>query len=179
MKKIIICSLILCLVPLSCFASERIWISESAGYLEIPDGFTEIVSDVEGQRNFVNSSLECVQIAVIYLKDIYPYLYELQIKQGKRNEPLYRNGGELSGVISEFVEIYNDMGTWSEISITNIGECAAVKGESETATMLSSINRYEVVTVVATHNNIYSQNRFIPTSFYPLEQPLHADPLEE
>lgn len=158
-------------LPVSSFAQE-ILISEAAGRLTIPDGFYEIPSDTENERIFYNAQGEGVFIQLLYLKDIYPVAYEMNLNDGKPDEPLYYDSGSLAGKINYFYETYKELDPALKISFTNMGTCAAVKCESEGFTMITVINRYEVVVVAAAYADIYSPNSFTPYNFYPIEQPL-------
>lgn len=172
MKRIFCFLLMLIIIPSCCFAAQEILVSESAGSLLIPDGFYEIPSDKENERLFYNSQGEAVLISIFHLKDIYPLLYENQVKEGKIDEPFYRNGGELAGVISKFVEDTEGLGVGFDIRIGQCGECAAVYGETDLARIVTVINRYEVVSVLVTYANPYSSNAFSTLTLFPQEQDL-------
>lgn len=172
MKRILFFFILILVFPSFALCSQEIFISEAAGNITIPDGFFEIPSDIDNERLFYNSQGECVMISTLYLKDIYPIAYERYLSEGKTNEPLYYDGGGLAGKIGYFLDTYKEMDLGLDYSVTNRGSCAAIKGESDSALMITAINRYEVVSVLATFNSPYSENAFTAFLWDPVEQEL-------
>lgn len=164
---------LLTFIPIHSSAVQEILISEAAGTLTIPDGFYEIPSDTENERVFYNADGERILVNVFYLKDIFPIVYEVNLQNGKPDEPLYANGGELSAMLGHFYEAYKESMPELEISFTNRGYCAAIECECENFVMVTVINRYEVVSVSAVYKDAYSPTSFIPFMFEPIEQSLH------
>ena len=172
MKRFLPIFIFLLCFPSFALGSQEIFISEAAGSISIPNGFFEIPHDTDNERIFYNSQGECVMISVFYLKDIYPLLYERYLNEGKTNEPFYYDSGNLAGVLNHFLATYEEMALGFDLSLTNRGACAAVKGEQDSSIIITAINRYEVVSVLTTFNSPYSPNAFTAYTWEPIEQEL-------
>lgn len=166
MKKLFACFLLLCVIPAISMGENSIFVSDAAGYISIPDGFIEIESDSGGKTVYFNADGESV---AIYCE--------------KSERPLYQNAGELASLISFYISTFEDAGieTGQEyyISVTNRGECAAVKAITDFTTLIVVLNRYETVMVSVSYANPHSPNAYTPYTLEPVEQPLYVDPLEE
>ena len=164
MKRFILCLCLLILFPSCCLSEQRVYISEYAGYLYIPEGYLEEIRENDSNssaviRSFKNFNDEQIQIA-----------YQ------KLDSPLYSNAGELANLIDQFTESMKEVGenanTQLKISIKSCGECAAVIGEAEYVLLMNVINRYEVLSINAIYDNRDHKEVIIPFSIYPTEQPL-------
>lgn len=171
-KNVFILFILMLICPLICSASEDILISEAAGHLTIPDGFVEVSSSSSTARTFYNESGESIRLSVMHFKDVYPNLGEEYADQ-----PLYSTSGELCGVIGRFVKMYkeieNELSVKFDLTFTNRGECASIKGDTGNLFMMTVINRYEAIILLVSYKSDLSPAFFLtPYTFYPNEQPL-------